>query len=265
MERINSYSCRKYNAKKFLGEGAEAKVYAINDKYVLRLLHDANSDLEFLSIEDIFEGRNFGQAIAKDQNGNTINKRVFGSSLYDRYSTDPKIYLQNLREYVNLSDEALEAFVSDIAFINSKGYCIDHRNPENFLYDKKTGKIGIVDISEKTFVNSIFPEAFEPYSHIWVLSPLLNGYSVIDIYKEFSISERQEFFELVEKLESRILPLCEKYGIPLAKWEKDRYLVTNLINLLDLRKKIDPIKCDNLQVPIFYERYPELIKFLNDV
>jgi hypothetical protein len=55
--------------KNFLGAGGEASVYAINDEYVLRLFGGQTKiDSEFFPVEDILEGRNFGQAIARTKN-----------------------------------------------------------------------------------------------------------------------------------------------------------------------------------------------------
>ena len=38
------------------------------------------------------------------------------------------------------------------------------------------------------------------------------------------------------------MPLCEKYDIPISKWNKDDYRFDSLINLLDLMNKIDVSK-----------------------
>ena len=54
--------------------------------------------------------------------------------------------------------------------------------------------------------------------------------------------------------------ISEKYGIPNAKWNRDDYTFSSLINLLDFKGKINVSTTDDLWEPIIYERYPELIK-----
>ena len=248
----------KINPQNFLGGGFEANVYGIDDSYVLRMYDGATRiDSEFLPVLDIFEGRNFGQAVARTKKGVSINRRVPGVPMYKCNDSDPKIYMRNLREYANLSDDTLESFVADVAYINSKGWRIDQSNPENFLIDKATGKIGIVDLSRK---GSSSLDLFEPYGHDWILAPLVNSHDVFAIYKKLSPVERKELFDLIEKLEKRILPLCEKYGIPNVKWNRDDYAFRSLINLLDFKGKINVSTTDDLWEPIIYERYPKLIK-----
>ena len=248
---------KKITPSNMLGGGGEATVYAINDKYVLRMFGGGKKiTSKFFPVEDIFEGRNFGQAVAKTSDNCSINRRVNGEIMHKCNGHDTKTYMRNLREYVQLSDETLEEFVSDVAFINSKGWRIDQSNPENFLLDRKTGKIGIIDLSRK---NSSSLDLYEPYGHDWILDPLVNGHDIFGIYKKLSIEERKEMFELISKLEKRILPLCKKYDIPVSKWNKENYMFTSLLNFLDLKDGIDVSKVDDLFEPIIYARYPEMI------
>ena len=254
---------KKIKPENFLGGGFEADVYAIDENYVLRMYGGAKSvDYPFTPVEDIFEGKNFGQAIARTKKGVSINKRVSGEHLYKCNDTDPATYMKKLREYSELSDETLDAFVSDVAFINSKGWRIDQTNPENFLYDKKTGRIGILDICKKGRSSL---DLYEPYGHDWILDPLLNGHDLFDVYQKLSSEERKEMFELVDKIEKRIVPLCKKYNVPISKWKEDDYMFDSLINFLELRKSIDPTTCEDLYKPIIYQRYPSYIPNYEDL
>ena len=264
-ERSNTHSWRKLiphlkekiNPKYFLGGGAEAKVYAIDENYVLRMFGGAKKiKSRFVPVEDIFEGKNYGQAVAKTKEGISINKRVNGVRLYKCNETDSKIYMENLRKYSVLSDETLEEFVADIAFINSKGWRIDSTNPENFLLDEKTGKIGIIDLCQKGRTSL---DLYEPYGHDWVLDPLVNSHDIYSLYGKLNVNEREEFFELINKLEKRIIPLCKKYNIPISKWKKEDYCFDSLINILELKDNIDPKTCTDLYKISIYERYPEMI------
>ncbi|MCM1265693.1 MAG: hypothetical protein NC200_05790 [Candidatus Gastranaerophilales bacterium] len=245
----------KVTPENFLGGGYEAKVYNISDDYVLRI-PGAQKDLTNLKFEpakNIFEDRNFGQAVAQTTNGISINKKVPGTHLYKIRDYDVETYMQKLREYSELPDKTLDEYVSDIAFINSKGYRIDS-NPENFLYDKATQKIGIIDIRPK---GSSSLDLSEPYAHDWTLDPLVNGNDMIDIYDKASIDERKEIIKLITKLEDRLLPLCDKYEIPRAQWKEKDYRPYSFLNVLDIKKDIDYSK--DLIGQIIYARYPDWI------
>ena len=234
----------KINKRNFIGGGSEAKVYNIDDNYVLRLRCGEKSvkGQKFTQAEDIFEGRNYGQAVAVGTNPNiTICKKVPGKQLYviaphTDYKVDVKNYMENLKKYASLSDEALENFVENVAFINSKGWTIDHSNPENFLFDEKTGKINILDLHEK---NSSSLDIFEPYGHDWILDVLINGHDIMEIYETMTPLERKEWFDIISKLEERILPMCEKHNIPKTKWNKKEQMDDSMATVLDIRSQID--------------------------
>ena len=248
---------KKITKKNLLGSGSEADVYNINNDYVLRILGGENKikNHKFVPVEDIFEGKNFGQAVAKNDEGITINKKVNGTKIYNIRENNPKKYMEQLREYSELPDETLENFVSDIAFINSKGYRIDQSNPENFLYDRVNKSIGIIDLQKQ---DSSSLDLFEPYAHDWIVDPLINGHDIFEIYNKLEPHERKEMFELIGKIENRVLPLCEKYGIPKAKWNKNDYMFSSVLNVLELKETVDCSK--DLFGQIIYSKYPSLIK-----
>ncbi|MBO5948301.1 hypothetical protein J6Q66_05640, partial [bacterium] len=89
-----NFSIKKNN---YLGGGAEADVYKINDKYVLRLFGGTKFVMPqtFTPQLDIFQGRNFGQPVAISRDGKvSINKLVSGHSLYNVNGSDEKVYMQ---------------------------------------------------------------------------------------------------------------------------------------------------------------------------
>ena len=214
---INSLR-EKIRPDNIIGEGTEAKVYALSDDYVIRVLkyQKQSSNQKFTSIPELFEGQNFGQAVMVSNDGAiSINKLVTGKQMYpvERISSDT--YLNSLRNYSELSDTCLERYVKDFSYLNKKGYKMDP-NPENFLYDAKKDRIGFVDIAklEDKIINYD-----EPFSHTAVMFPLVNGRQVFRQYMQMYPSERKEMFDLINKIEERILPYCEKYDIPKAKWD----------------------------------------------
>lgn len=232
-----NFSIKKDN---YLGGGGEANVYKINDKYVLRLAYGEKfvKPQLFKQQPDIFEGRNFGQPVAIGQNGHiSINKLVSGKPIHEINKYDAKTYMQNLRKYANFPDEVLEDFVENVAFLNSKGYRIDDSNAENFLYDEEKQKIGIIDICKK---GSSSLDLFGPYSHFWVLNPLVNSHDYAEIYKELELPERKEMIDLILKLQDRIIPMCQKYDIPIdTEMKRSDYCMFDLPLFLAMLDKFD--------------------------
>ena len=247
----------KITPQNLLGSGIEADVYALDDNFVLRCFAgNKNVNGDFYPVKDIFEGRNFGQVVAETKDKISINKRVSGKALYKTNDKETKKFMENLRKYCNLEDETLENFVSDVAFINSKGWRIDQGNPENFLYNEKTKRIGIIDLSEKGTTSL---DLYEPYAHDWIMSPLVNGHDIFSVFKQLDTEGKKELLGLINMLEDRILPLCEKYGVPKATWNRTDYRFSNLINMLDLSKETDLTKYESIFEPIIQKRYPELM------
>ena len=252
-------SCIK--PENFLGGGAEASVYKINDNYVLRLLGSETSvkSPNFRPVIDIFEGRNFGQAVAAS-NGCTINRLVKGVPMYKCLETDPVVYLKRLRKFSKLSDKTLEQFVEDVAFINKKGYRIDSSNPENFLYDCINQKIGIVDICKKGTTSL---DLFGPYGHDWILEALCNGHDFLDCASKMNPAQKKEMFDLITNLESRIIPICKKYNIPIAKYNKEDYLHFSMAEFLSLRNKLNIFSKDGIRTQMVKLNHPEEVEKLS--
>lgn len=248
----------------FLGGGAEAEVYKLNDKYILRLYGGTKTVKRqpFIQQPDIFEGRNFGQPVAISNDKTvSINKLVSGEHLHKVNGSDEKVYMENLRKYSELPDEVLEDFVENVAFLNSKGYRIDESNPENFLYDKAKQKIGIVDICQKG-TSSL--DLFGPYSHFWILEPLVNGHDYAEMYKKLDLPERKEMIELILKLEDRIKPMCKKYGIPVITAQREDYTPFDLPLFLAKLDKFDVNSSEGIITQMAKMEDPERLKSFKD-
>ena len=240
-----------------LGRGSEASVYKINDYYVLRILgRESNMkgiNLNFRPVTDVFEGRNFGQAVAISENC-SINRLVRGTPLYKCKETDPVTYLKKLKEYSKLPDKTLEQFIEDVSFINKKGYIIDKGNPENFLYDRINKKIGIIDIHKKGITNF---DLFNPYGHDWIIEALCNGHNFFDCASKMNPAQRKEMLELITSLESRIIPLCKKYNIPIAKYNNKKYMEFSMAEFLSSKDKINVFSKEGIITQMAKLNHPE--------
>ncbi len=236
-----------------IGEGLEARVYALNENYVIRELKYQKKDenQQFVDVPELFDGQNFGQPVLISVDKSvSINKFISGNPMYPVGDIDTNLYLQILHTYSELSDDCLERFVKDFTYLDKQGYKMDP-NPENFLYDSKKDRIGFVDIAKKDEKNINYDE---PISHTMVLYPLVNGRQVVRQYTKMLPFERQEMFDLIAKMEKRILPICDKYKIPKAKWDPDKYVQNSLLLIEDTRNKFDLTK------DFFTQAYRFLIK-----
>lgn len=210
------------SSKNFLGVGGEGSVYVINDNFVLKMFHDATTDItkvKFSSVDDIFDGRNFGQVVAKAGDEFWILRRVKGVPLY-KLNLNESDYLASFKKCCDFSDEVLESFVSDVAFLKNKGFQIDYRNGANFLFDDVSGKINFVDLTNVKNINRFDQE----FSHLCILDSLIDSKKFYQNYCHLSVKERKELVESIEKLEQRLIPMCKKYNIPVVKHVKDSTL-----------------------------------------
>ena len=261
VDDLNSY----IKPEKFLGRGAEARVYKLNKNYVLRLSRGQTTvdNQHFIPVQDIFDGRNYGQAVAISENGKiSINKFVPGNMMYKAGDYNPITYLGELRKYSKLPDETLEKFIEDVSYINKKGYRIDSYNPENFLYDSTTQRIGIIDIKKK---GTSTLDLYNPYGHDWILSALCNEHDLLTIMSQMNAAQKKEVIDLITELEARIIPMCKKYNIPLAKYNSKDYSRFSMAEFLSLRSKINVSSNEGIRTQIIKLNHPDMIEYLKNV
>ena len=228
------------------------------DKYVLRLYGGTKNAgrQKFKPVIDIFEGKNFGQPVAISENHQvSINRFVNGNIMYKCMDYNPDVYLKKLEEYSALPDKTLEEFIADVAFINKKGFRIDESNPENFLFNPVTKKIGIVDICKKG--SSL--DLYGPYGHDWIVSVLCNEHDFLDCASRMRPEQRARMIELISKIERRILPICKKYGIPTAKYNNNDYLKFSIAEFLHSIDKINPHAKEGICHQLVRLNNPDLI------
>ena len=227
-----------------LGQGMFAKVYAIDDDFVIRLIGTESINNQKFNIvnNDYFEGKNFGQPVAISENKNiTINKRVHGVPLYPGINhlkpenISKESYLNLLKKYSDLSDNVYEQFMVDALFLFSKGYIIDYKSAKNFLYDEEKQLINIIDYKEN--INS------ESLNNLYFTSPLCYGNIVFNIYFVMSEDERKIMFDYIRYINNRIIKLCNKHNI-----QENSGLILQRCHQFDFSNillLIDKIDCKN--------------------
>lgn len=237
LENLDKY----ITSEKFIGDGSHAKVYNIDDNFVLRIAHEISEikDTKLVEAEDIFDGKNFGQAvlIAEDGLEISINKKVKGhilhrvSDVLDNPNFDVEGYINDLKKYLQISEQTIKLFIEDILYLHTKGFLVDYFNPENFLYDEQTGKITSIDLRKNKYNL--------PLNYIMVLNPFVRkGRDILDIYNISTPSQRYEIFELIRAMKDRIKPICENYNIGDYVWNKDLKYCT-LETILEVINDID--------------------------
>ncbi len=247
----------------FIGKGSSNKVYAINENFVLRVDIDLDLDAikseQLSEVEDVFNGKNFGQAIAKSQDNKiSINKRVFGEPLYcsddieDDEDFSVEKYLATLETCLNFDGNLIKNFIDDIFYINSKKYYIDITNSENFLYDKAENKLNIIDLTYD-------PDAIQIIDSDFILIPFVgNESNVCYIYNVADVNQRKRMFELYLALRDKIFKYCVEFNIPLKKWDKNSEF-TSWQTFLEVAKDVD-FENDNLFEQIINLKYKD-VKF----
>lgn len=156
--------------KKPIGEGIESKVYKIPniDDYYIKInkrkshIGVLNKISSFKPIKNEMYGFNFGQPVAKTNNGISILMKCPGESygikdwIKYHYTTE-KPTNKELQEFINcdmarLSEfpqKSFDDFFKKMSFLkNQTKYVPDFYNPNNFMIDYKNKKINIVDISK---------------------------------------------------------------------------------------------------------------------
>lgn len=237
LENLDKY----ITSEKFIGDGSHAKVYNIDDDFVLRIAHEISEikDTKLVEAEDIFDGKNFGQAvlIAEDGLEISINKKVKGhilhrvSDVLENPNFDVEGYINDLKKYLQISEQTIKLFIEDILYLHTKGFLVDYFNPENFLYDEQTGKITSIDLRKNKYNL--------PLNYIMVLNPFVRkGRDILDIYNISTPSQRYEIFELIRAMKDRIKPICENYNIGDYVWNKDLKYCT-LETILEVINDID--------------------------
>ena len=238
-----------------IGEGRHAEAYSIPqiDDYILRI--EKNTSLGFFSktkelkkTPNHYFGFNFGQPIADNGNGISINIKCDGKAygvknwyLSAKSIIPPTVYQanrfveQDLAQLSEFPQSSFDDFIKRVSFItNATPYTFDFVNPNNFIIDYKNKKINIVDTCLKD-VNNFW------YSNLDSIPKTL-----CDIGTLFYTTP--EAYEKSTKYTSEIMKKCglalSKYrdSYPRLGWDSDiqtnKACASRLQNLLQSIKKI---------------------------
>lgn len=164
------------SGEQILGMGEEAVVYKCPTKpdYTIRVSRDAPEyeklaqkifDEKYILLPDIFEGRNYAQAVAYWPGDDgfavvTINKYTPGISMEihkgNKNKPSSEVALMKTMSWTTaiaeLPDQAIDNLFDDLHFLSSVEYSIDvcngglFTNTGNILYDGKNQQLRIIDI-----------------------------------------------------------------------------------------------------------------------
>ncbi len=183
-EEFEAFLKTKICPQNIVGEGNSAKVYDLGD-YVLRVPRDipkgknSNDLTSFKSPKRAIKGRNFGQPIAINDCDISIAKKVPGKALYSEYpkpwvqyldrrnigSREANIFFKQLKELSEEPVSLFQEYKKDVIYLGKHKYYIDFFNPNNFLLDKTTHRLNIIDIE---------PISSKSNQSKYVLDPLID-------------------------------------------------------------------------------------------
>jgi hypothetical protein len=207
----------------FLGSGGNAEVFTVEHypRYVVRIprLLDLDHAPKFGApniIDDpLFEGRNFGQAIAEFKNGVAVLLKQQGIPIGvppylrkrreepDIQEKNDKLYEDSTRFVASMHEEAYRELIMDMEFLNNAGKRIDPSKSNNLLVDVKNNKFNLVDISD----NNQRRNRNKPTEAVVVLLDNSYGY----IYKGQKEEELQKNRRIIL---DKLLTAAENLGVP---------------------------------------------------
>lgn len=260
--------------KNLLGEGHDKKVYKIPKMkdYVIAQLkkvypnRDNSKIYPITPVNDIFPNINFGQAVATDNGGLLILKKVRGEEhslkfWSDKYlaklftgkeipETEAKIFLNKIDYLKKMPQDVYNKFAEKLQILNESNIRIDTINPNNLLISKKHPEINLVDVD---FDKEVFECLTKPYNGISDMYSLLLDSLMFGMhYDKLSPKNRNKLLKNAQI----IIKKCRNAG-------KKVGLVENIENSKNFLKELDGrIYKRRNKSPEFipnYERFLELI------
>lgn len=145
----------------FIGQGGNARVYRIDDDYVLRVPKSGFEPGQSNLLPDNFPEDNFGQPISQVGNSFVLlrqpgveagashleigkNRGKFTKEeLYNKYKNAIKMA-------ADMPQSAYDKLISDLIKINNMGYLFDPSKSNNLLIDNETKTFRMVDLNPKS-------------------------------------------------------------------------------------------------------------------
>jgi len=258
-----------------LGEGHDKKVYKIPKMkdYVIAQLkkiyphRDAAKIYPITPINDILPNVNFGQAVATDNGGLLILKKVSGeehslkfwSNKYlaklftgeDITEADAKIFLKKIASLKNMNQGAYDDFAQKLQVLNETKIRIDTINPNNLLVDTGKPEINLVDVD---FDKEVFECLTQPYNGISDMYSLLLDSLMFGMhYDKLCAKDKCKLLKNVQI----IIKKCRNAG-------KKVGLVENIENSKNFLKELDGrIYKRRNKSPEFIPNYERFLKLIN--
>lgn len=210
------------NNKNFIGSGKDHRVYkldGVND-YVVRVPLNINDDCfaeELKPITDYFPNVNVGQAVAGNNRGVSVLKKVKGyehgikmSKLFAQKNLptqeDAEIFLQQLKIIAGFENASYVDLAKQFKQINKSERFFVDTNPNNLMVDVLNNKLTVIDLFDKTQVPGL--ENFTSHVNA-MISLILDGQMHTRFLEKLSDVKKQEMINT-----SRIIiDKCKNAGL----------------------------------------------------
>lgn len=179
-----------------IGEGGNARVYAIDDTSVVRVPKYTKGDIkdDFKPVEHPLTklGIKVGQATAENSQGVQILQRQRG---IEAGLATPRLVPEELRDATyeksvllaaGMPDEAYDEFANTLKALDEAGYQFDPSKSSNILIDEDAGKFNLVDVNESksgkpqaSLEYMLIPLMGNTYAHQYKGMDLTSAYRMI--------------------------------------------------------------------------------------
>lgn len=190
-----------------------------------------------------WEVDDFTHVLMDNNSGTKILERMPGEPLYGknwRSLKSPSVYRykKQLKQLIDMPDEAYLDFISQLNLLREKGYAFDNVNPNNILLDKKKNKFNIVDVG----YDSILKRGKTVLS-LADFYPFWDKEHLYSIYKKANSYNRNQIMTLVKTFIDKIKNVGAKNGYCIKIESLDKYKLQDAHVYLynGLRKKMDSI------------------------
>ena len=226
------------NKENYIASGLHADVYSIPkvDKYLIRIERKDFTPQKFIDNPIIPEAQNefapnFGQYIAKNNNGFFIIKKVFGEShslsnwpevvqglekgTGNMSNDNAKIILNKVTKLSQFPQKSFDDLANNIQKLNKYTDCeIDILNPNNLIVDDKTKAINIIDLWYQHSDNgSIAPFNGTDSMINLMLDPLTHN----KVSEKLKPEEKEQFKYSSNQIIKKVFIAADKFGLERTK------------------------------------------------
>ena len=209
-----------------LGTGANSSVYSFNDvrldKWAIKvdkIPFETHTKKLFEKTQDVFEGYNMGQEIAKSGNRYRILKKIEGNvhSIKDwSYKINGNIpisqtealqFVSALYEIANFPQSSFDDYAEQLKILGEKGFKQDSINPNNILVDSKNQKLHIIDFfkaDNEAHVNS----------RIDLINVLLDFSYFDKFYEKLDSTGKKQLLDSAQTIIEKCTTASKKAGLP---------------------------------------------------